>query len=292
MGVLPTITAMSEPASLGGGVTADRAAEDVKGSGYELFVLLLSLLSIVNLVIVAVPAFGPIPDFGPIRQVALVVDLMLTIPFLGDFLFRFLTSTDRRRYFVHNYGWADLLAIPPGLRVLRVFRVVRVARRLRQRGTDAILEELDRNRASTTFFVTLFLVILVVEFAGMAVYLIEHDAPGANIVSPSDAIWWGFVTITTVGYGDEYPVTNAGRIVGTVLLFAGIALFSVLTGFIANAFLAPRSRRSGPSPVEGSIEADLALLRDLIEKQEAHAAAIRSKLDDLEGKTARASRGE
>ena len=171
--------------------------------------------------------------------------------FLADFLFRFLTSTDRRRYFVHNYGWADLLATPPALRIFRLFRVIRVAKRLRQRGADAILAELDRNRASTTFFVTLFLVILVVEFAGMAVYLIEHDAPGANIVSPSDAIWWGFVTITTVGYGDQYPVTDAGRIVGTVLLFAGIALFSVLTGFIANAFLAPRSRRKSPGPDRG-----------------------------------------
>ena len=82
---------MNEPASEGGGATVapDRAAEDVKGSGYELFVLLLSLLSIVNLVIVAFPAIGPIPDFGPIRQVAFVVDLMLTVVFLGDFLFRF-----------------------------------------------------------------------------------------------------------------------------------------------------------------------------------------------------------
>ncbi len=265
----------------------DRANEDVKGSGYELFVLLISMLSIVNLFIVAFPAIGPIPDFGPIRQVAFVVDLMLTVVFLGDFLFRLLTSIDRRRYFVHNYGWADLLATPPVLRIFRLFRVIRVARRLRQRGSDAILAELDRNRASTTFFVTLFLVILVVEFAGMAVYLIEHDQAGANIVTPSDALWWGFVTITTVGYGDQYPVTDAGRIVGTVLLFAGIALFSVLTGFIANAFLAPRPRRKAPDSPDGSIQADLAHLRALLDQQEAHATAIRAKLDELEHKTRR-----
>ncbi len=282
---------MTESVSQAGdpGPAIDRAAEDVKGSGYELFILLLSILSIVNLVIIAFPPIGPIPDFGPIRQVAFVVDLMLTVAFLVDFLYRLLTSSDRRRYFLHNYGWADLLATPPALRIFRLFRVIRVAQRLRQRGSDAILTELDRNRASTTFFVTLFLVILVVEFAGMAVYLIEHDAVGANIRSPGDAIWWGFVTITTVGYGDQYPVTDAGRIVGTLLLFAGIALFSVLTGFIANAFLAPRSRRRTPGGVEGTIEADLAHLRDLLDKQEAHAAAIRSKLDDLEHKTKRAA---
>ena len=82
---------------------------------------------------------------------------------------------------------------------------------------------------------------------------IEHDAPGANITTAGDAIWWGLVTITTVGYGDQYPVTQSGRVIGTFLLFAGIALFSVLTGFIANAFLAPPAKprlqsRTEPRP--------------------------------------------
>lgn len=258
--------------------TVDPAGAEVKAFGYELFALLVSILSMVNLVIILWPGFGPV------QQVALVVEVGLTPVFLVDFLYRFKTSTDRRRYLVRGFGWADLLAIPPLLSVFRIFRILAAIRRMRRRGMDSVLEELDRHRASTTFFFTLFLVIAVVEFAGMAEYLIEHDAPGANITNASDALWWGFVTIATVGYGDQYPVTNPGRIVGTVMLFAGVALFSVLTGFIANAFLAPRPRRRRRALPEGSLEADIAALRVLLEEQEAHAAGIRAKLEELERK--------
>jgi voltage-gated potassium channel len=266
---------MDEPATL---PIRDAADAEVKASGYELFALLVSLLSMANLVILAWPGLGPV------QQVALVVEVCLTPVFLADFLYRFTTSTDRRRYMVRGYGWADLLAIFPLLTVFRIFRIVATLRRLRRRGRVAVAMELDRNRASTTFFATLFLVIAVVEFAGMAEYVIERDAAGANIRTPADALWWGFVTITTVGYGDQYPTTILGRVVGTALLFAGVALFSVLTGFIANAFLAPRGRpRTGTLP-EGTIEADLAELRALVDEQEAKTAAIRDKLVELEQK--------
>ena len=77
--------------------------------------------------------------------------------------------------------------------------------------------------------------------------LVESANPDRSIKNASDAIWWGFVTVTTVGYGDRLPVTDAGRVIGTILLFAGIALFSVLAGIIANAFLAPRSPIAGSS---------------------------------------------
>ena len=101
----------------------------------------------------------------------------------------------------------------------------------------------------------------------MGVYYVERGVPGSNIATGGDAVWWGLVTITTVGYGDRFPVSPNGRIVGTLLLFAGIALFSVLTGFIANQFLAPRSTRgariraklSGP-------EGQVAELRQLLDR--------------------------
>ena len=71
---------------------------------------------------------------------------------------------------------------------------------------------------------------MVLEVAGATIFAVEGGDPAANIQSPGDALWWGLVTITTVGYGDQYPVTVGGRLIGAILLFAGIALFSVLTG--------------------------------------------------------------
>ena len=138
---------------------------------------------------------------------------------------------------------------------------------------------------------TIFLVIAIVEFAGMAVYYEEQGAPGASIVNAQDAIWWGLVTITTVGYGDMVPVTTGGRVVGVFLLFAGIALFSVLTGFIANFFLAPRSAARGEDAEPGTVVAELDALHALLEDQEERAALIRAKLVDLEHAVAMASIG-
>ena len=128
----------------------------------------------------------------------------------------------------------------------------------------------------------MFAVIVVVEFAGIAEYYVEQGVPNANIVSAGDSIWWGLVTITTVGYGDQYPVGEGGRIVGAFLLFAGIALFSVLTGFIANVFLAPDRPRRRARAAARTPAAELAELAELMRQQERQSAAIRTKMHDLE----------
>ena len=141
-----------------------------------------------------------------------------------------------------SWGWADLHRMRPAPP-----RLPRLPRRQGHPPTAPVRppqarQPIRRARASATFLLTIFLVILVLEVTGASVYYAEAPDPNANITTAGDAIWWGLVTITTVGYGDQYPVTELGRIIGTFLLFAGIALFSVLTGFIANAFLAPPSK--------------------------------------------------
>ncbi len=172
----------------------------------------------------------------------------------------------------------------PFLAVFRLLHVAAVVRALRSRGPGAILEELYISRASATFYLTIFLVLFVLEMSGALVLDAEAGAAGANIRTPGDALWWGYVTITTVGYGDQYPVTPWGRVIGVFLLTAGVALFSVFTGFIANAFLAPRRRRRTALAAEpGSVQAELDAIRDLLAESEDHNAALRSRLDALEG---------
>ena len=203
--------------------------------------LLLSVLSVVNLVFLV---FARIvnPDGGPAQEVVLVMEVVITPIFLFDFLYRLSTASPPRRYFFRAWGWADLLSCVPLLRLFRVFRCVRVFRLLRQYGPARIGADLIAARASAVFLLTIFLVIVVLEVTGASVYYAEAPDPNANIVTAGDALWWGLVTITTVGYGDQYPVTEGGRIIGVFLLFAGIGLFSVLTGFIANVFLAPPAK--------------------------------------------------
>ena len=258
---------------------SDKQAAGLRGTAYELFLVLLSLLSIVNAILIIVPFLS-----GAGREVIIVMETLLTPVFLIDFVLRLARSRPRTAYLLHAFGWADLLAIVPMLRVFRLFRVVVVVRQLQTRGPARIADDLLVNRAAATFFTTIFLVIVVLEVSGMLILDAEGGIEGANIRTPSDALWWGYVTITTVGYGDRFPVTLSGRIIGIFLLTAGVALFSVFTGFIANAFLAPRrrplhrlrgDRRDGPL-------ADLDEIRRLVVEQDDRSRELQAKLDDLE----------
>ncbi len=255
----------------------DDARSDIKGTSYELFMLLLSLLALANVFVVLIA--GPSSVAG---EVAVLIEIAITPLFLFDFVYRLLTSRSRWSYIIRRYGWADLIAVVPLLRLFRLPRVVSVVREARAVGMERITDDLYVSRASATFLLTVFAVIVVVEFAGIAEYYVEQGNPNANIVSAGDSIWWGLVTITTVGYGDQYPVGPGGRIVGVFLLFSGIALFSVLTGFIANTFLAPDRPRRRARVAAQTPAAELAELAELIRQQEQQSAAIRSKMHDLE----------
>jgi voltage-gated potassium channel len=252
-----------------------RVRTGLKGTPYELFMLLISALSIAN-------DFLILFLHGPGSEVVFLIELLL-IPLLGfDFLYRLATAPSRRHYLIGQHGWADFLAIVPLLGIFRIVRCMAVLRALREEGFEAVIADLEGQRAIGTFFITIWACIIAVELAGAAVFPAENNAPGSNIHTASDAIWWGLVTITTVGYGDVYPVTGPGRIIGTFLLIAGIALFSVLTGFIANFFIVPHGQRRRRWRRGHTTGAEIADLRELLVRQDELTGTIRRRLADLE----------
>jgi voltage-gated potassium channel len=214
-------------------------------TSYELFILVISILSIVNMCML------PFLD-GSAAQVVAITDLTLTVFFTADFVKRLTGSHPRSHYLLRDWGWADLLAIIPFLRIFRLFRLVRVIRKLRRYGGEVFVADLRTNRSTSAFGLTVALVLIVVEVSGALIVSVESPSPEANIQTGIDAVWWAYVTITTVGYGDRYPVTTEGRILGVLLLVAGIALFSVLTGYVAQKLIGSPAGSSAPEAEDGA----------------------------------------
>jgi Ion transport protein len=223
------------------------ARSELKSAGYEIFIGVLSVISIVNLVLVYA-----VVDIAALQTVLRVMNALFSVIFLGDFLYRIRTAPQRSTYFFRHFGWADLLAsLPfPQFKILRIFRLIRVYRLLRTVGPRAIGRTLIQDRAGSALLFLLLMGILVLQFGSLAILYFEEDAPEANIVTASDAIWYTLVTISTVGYGDQFPVTIAGRVGGAFIIIIGVAIFGTFTGYLANLFLTPRAEDSaGSEPV-------------------------------------------
>jgi voltage-gated potassium channel len=227
-------------------VQVARRRSELKGTGYEIFIGALSVLSIVNLVLAAV-----IPDES-LTTVVLVMNALLSAVLFVDFCYRLATAPSRSDYFLREFGWADLLASLPfqQLKVLRLFRLLRVVRLLRELGPGTIVRSLVRDRAESALYTLLLVGLLMLQFGSLGMLRLEAGDPQANIDTASDALWYSLVTMSTVGYGDQFPVTNGGRLLGGLIIIVGVGIFGTLTGFLANAFVAPR-RAAAPAEAAG-----------------------------------------
>lgn len=256
--------------------TSDK--KELKNLGYEVFIALLSIMSILDMFLVWLPGLGEAS-----KQVVVIFQTFVTVIFVIDFIYRLTSATSKSDYFIKKWGWADLLACVPFLRILRFFRIFRVYRLMRDIGPKAIKDQLLYDRAGSILYLTIFFGLLIIQTASIFVLNVEAANPDANIQTPSDAIWWSYVTITTVGYGDRFPTTTWGRIVGVLLMTSGVALFGVFTSFLANTFLSPREKpkeadEAAPSGVAGRLQE----LRQLLEEQEKTTATLKAQLIELE----------
>lgn len=254
--------------------------QELKGIGYELFIGALSILSIINLVMQLV-----VQD--PSLETVLAVMNAIMFPiFLGDFFYRFFTAPNRSTYFFRHFGWADLLSSLPfqQVKIFRVFRIWRVIRLFMKFGARNLVHEFVTHRAENALLTVGFLVLCVLEFGSLAVLKAESVSQNSNITTAADAIWWTYVTITTVGYGDRYPTTNWGRIVGIFVMTAGVGLFGTLSGFLANSFLTPPKPKEKEQPATdvGTPKAKLAQLKQMIEAQEKATADLKAQLEEMD----------
>ncbi len=223
---------------------------------YELFI---AFITIVSLVVTVLTLFVLTPA---VDAILVGTDTLLCLLFIGDFVRSLVRAPDRRAYLIGTSpgrsipeGLVDLLgSVPavPQLRAFRLFRLRRVARVIDgQRPRDLIRDVLAR-RAEAAAYLIIIATVLVMLIGSSAIAAVEPTAPGSNIETGGDAFWWAFVTITTVGYGDRYPVTGIGRFVGMVTMAVGIGIFGVLTSYLSQLFL--RTRRADLAVAEMAAE--------------------------------------
>jgi len=243
---------------------------DLKSTTYEFFMLAMAVFSIANLPLLILLPFQSQPWY-----LVLMVEGVLTLVFVIDFVYRLKTAPSKRGYFFADKGFLDLLSCVPTLRIFRLFRIVRAVRIVKRLGGPRVFRELRQQLAAGAVYLVIFTLILVLEVVGLLELHFEEHAPGANITTAGDALWWGYVTATTVGYGDKYPITTGGRISGVIMLTVGVAVFATFSGFIATTLLAP-SKRQPEAPTS------LDELRALLDQQERTTAEIRAKIDSLQ----------
>jgi voltage-gated potassium channel len=191
------------------------------------------IISVLFLLVILVPVvFVSLPL--SIRNTLTVIETTLWVVFVVDYLVRFLLAPKRWRFFWTHIPELVVISVP----VLRPLRSLQVLRLLRLGGLGTVANRLARRtlQGRAVLLVSAITLILVLTVAGV-VLIFERGNPHATITSYPDALWWALSTVTTVGYGDIYPVTSGGRLAGLLLMLAGIALAGIITAAVAAWFV-------------------------------------------------------
>jgi voltage-gated potassium channel len=273
------------------------------GNAYNIFILVLTIYSLAIIVLLLLP----IPQ--PVRDLLNVYDNVVCLIFIADFLYNLSGAHPKSAYFIGARGWLDLLGSIPSVsgltatgfqltglfRLARLSRLARISRILRGDNRKHLIRDVVKNRGQYATFITILAAGIVLTVASVLILQFESGDPDANIKTGGDALWWGIVTVTTVGYGDRYPVTMLGRATAFAVMLAGVGIIGALASILASVLVtsAPDSTetdeeglstaeivQSGagalPAPVTASVDGDAILAR--LDALQSEVSALRSEL--------------
>ena len=246
-------------------MSAGSTSASQQSQAYELFILVLTVLSLVIMVALLLP-FSPATE-----KILIVYDNLICAVFLFDFLTNLRRASSKREYLLGRRGWLDLLGSIPTLgvfeltgllRLARLSRLARITRLLRTKNRRELLQDVVSHRGEYAAFITGMAAFVVLVLASVLVLQFESTAPDANITTGGGALWWAVVTITTVGYGDTYPITAGGRLTGLLVMFAGVGIIASLASILSSLLVSPPSTQEegadeGPSPATRTVQQEL-----------------------------------
>lgn len=206
---------------------------------FAFFIQALILISIVTFSVETLPNLKP-----QTRTILHSIELFSVIVFTLEYVLRIYVADSKPKFIFSFFGIIDLLAILPfylsfgvdlrslrALRFLRLFRVLKLVRynRAMNQFTKAI------KSAKEQIFLFIFITLILIYFAAVGIYYFENEAQPEHFSSIFDSLWWAIITLTTVGYGDVYPITVGGKVFTFFILMIGLGIVAIPTGIISSA---------------------------------------------------------
>jgi voltage-gated potassium channel len=209
------------------------------GLYFNFFIQFLIIVSIVNFTILTLPNLST-----KTQEIINGLEVFCVAVFTIEYLLRIYAAKSRVRFFFSFFGLVDLIAILPfylalgmdlkTLRAIRLFRILRLFKFLRYGNTLAKMKK-SFNIIKRELFLFTLATLLLLYFSSIGIYYFENEAQPEVFTSLFDAMWWSVATLTTVGYGDVYPITNGGKIFASAIVFIGLGLVAIPTGLIASS---------------------------------------------------------
>ncbi|MCK8480061.1 ion transporter [Psychroserpens algicola] len=206
---------------------------------FSFFIQALILVSIITF------SVETIPDLKPqTRTILQSIELFCVIVFTIEYLLRIYVANSKLKFIFSFFGIIDVLAILPfylsfgvdlrslrALRFLRLFRILKLVRY--NKAMNEFLNAIKSAKEQILLFI--FITLILIYFAAVGIYYFENQAQPEHFSSIFDSLWWAIITLTTVGYGDVYPITVGGKVFTFFILMIGLGIVAIPTGIISSA---------------------------------------------------------
>jgi voltage-gated potassium channel len=209
------------------------------GRVFDLVIQALIVVSIVSFTI------ETLPDLSPgTRRVMEVIELVTVIVFSIEYLLRIAVADSKLGFVFSFFGLIDLLAILPfyiapglDLRSVRAMRLLRLFRAFKFARYNKAMRRFAKafDMAKEEIFLFFAVAVLMIYFSAVGIYYFENEAQPEKFASVVHSLWWSICTLTTVGYGDVYPVTPGGKIFTSIVMVIGLGIVAVPAGLLASA---------------------------------------------------------
>ncbi len=206
---------------------------------FAFFIQALILLSVVTFSIETIPNLKP-----EIRTILQSIEWFSVIIFSVEYILRIYVADSKPKFIFSFFGIIDLLAILPfylsfgiDLRSLRALRFLRLFRILKLVRYNKAMNHFTRaiKSAKEEIFLFIFITLILIYFSAVGIYYFENQAQPEHFSSIFDSLWWAIITLTTVGYGDVYPITVGGKVFTFFILMIGLGIVAIPTGIISSA---------------------------------------------------------